>query len=1335
MNQVNQFECDEALLDRFLHNDLDPEQRDDLERHLDSCDTCARRLEDIAAERWTWREVTDCLPSDEFDSRSESDSLSILGITSSNAGEADNQALLSREISGWLDPTDDPDMLGRFAGYEIVGIIGHGGMGIVLKGFESSLNRYVAIKILAPRLATNGAARKRFAREAQAAAAVRHDNVIAVHRVDEWHGLPFLVMPYVAGISLQKRIDTEGPLSVEATLRIASQVASGLAAAHAQGLVHRDIKPANILLESGVERVTITDFGLARAIDDATITRTGIIAGTPQFMSPEQAQAKPLDHRSDLFSLGSLIYAMATGRPPFRSDNHTKLLRKIADSPARPVREIEPSIPSWLAEIINWLQEKSPDDRPQSAGEVAELISSWLAHLQQPEVVPEPKRIRPASSLDSPPPPARWRRRLVAVAGGLLAIMAGVILILETSKGTIRIECELDGVPIEVKKGDRVVESLTVSKDGASVRVAVGEYVVDVEGDIDGMIVRDGQVTMKRGDEHVVTIVQQARDAAAESDDGSPLGNGLRSGRRKEGIPGEIPPWERWEIRFSTTGVPIYAQQLDFFKIELGAVGGESPNVDYARNLTKSKPDRRSGKPEDEKRLYMTSQRDSATAEFDRRLIARAGITTQRRMVLQFYPKEIGELLARLEAQAARPAGYTDPKEILRTVFDVRSRRGGYEFHVIEQYYRATPTTAVRSEQGGDDGPDTEMGPRPETKPTYSGDQTQADLKRLQGGWELIAYEDADGRHPVTVNHEQHEVPYCIVIEGTKFTGPYFPHIGPPRESELELDANKSPKQLDLTADAGDGTLEISHMLYRFRGEHLELSLVNENARGLIPARFRIGKNSDNLITAVFKQIHHGEGESPAKTYTSEGALYTYGSRKTPSNAKPAPRPLSLLSDAIREFNQRQRQHSIGRHQPALTDDEVIAAIRRAGVERDEVDLSDDEFQSFQNIAETGLMPAGWSFEFLTDIELPDGSWVKVWSVRLTLDRGNGTGHTFGIRERALEYRPVAGQPAGESTDPVEGRISLADLVSEFNQQMQLSERTPDVTKEPRGTGPDAGIPTQPPVTVDEIVAAIRLQLNRESDRKRLSAAQWKILDSIAATRTAPKRTELEFFEGFILVAFHYHQWACRLMLSTSEGRFACNVRSQFLRSTEIPRVRDDQIAWGPPAKDGLQIGVQLAHVDAGRSPGEKYAPRFFFRNQTGKTVATFDYRIDYFEVDARTATGEKLPVKRRINNVGIDLPMSPDVVTGDERLESPGAPILIDCFDARRFEEAKFLNGNDPFTFEDPVAAVNAKIGTPIRLRFRLPYPANFEGPRITTGEIRVTVGTIADHNEKKTK
>ena len=333
-------------MQRLVRNELLERELQAVERHLDHCDQCARQVCDFAAIAWDWGAVGHSLNSDNFDvgdwmSDRRGEGSDVESPTSHNTlGRMDRPAVLMREISGWLDPSDDPNMMGRFAGYEIVGIVGHGGMGIVLKGFERSLNRYVAIKVLAPRLATNGAARKRFSREAQAVAAVRHDNVIAVHRVDEWHGLPFLVMPYVAGISLQKRMDDEGPLSVEAVLRIGSQVAAGLAAAHAQGLVHRDIKPANILLENGVDRVTITDFGLARAVDDATITRTGVIAGTPQFMSPEQSQAKPLDHRSDLFSLGSVMYAMVTGRPPFRSNDNHEILKKIVDDKARGIREV-----------------------------------------------------------------------------------------------------------------------------------------------------------------------------------------------------------------------------------------------------------------------------------------------------------------------------------------------------------------------------------------------------------------------------------------------------------------------------------------------------------------------------------------------------------------------------------------------------------------------------------------------------------------------------------------------------------------------------------------------------------------------------------------------------------------------------------------------------------------------------------------------------------------------------------------------------------------------------------------------------------------------------------
>src|SRR5262249_684386 len=157
---------------------------------------------------------------------------------------------------------------------------------------------------------------KRFTREAQAQAAVSHEHIVTIHAVEETNGLPYLIMHYVAGLSLQQRLDRDGPLELQEILRIGMQTATGLAAAHAQGLVHRDIKPANILLENGVERVKITDFGLARAGSEASLTQTGFVAGTPQYMSPEQAEGKVIDQRSDLFSLGSVLYAMCTGQVP-----------------------------------------------------------------------------------------------------------------------------------------------------------------------------------------------------------------------------------------------------------------------------------------------------------------------------------------------------------------------------------------------------------------------------------------------------------------------------------------------------------------------------------------------------------------------------------------------------------------------------------------------------------------------------------------------------------------------------------------------------------------------------------------------------------------------------------------------------------------------------------------------------------------------------------------------------------------------------------------------------------------------------------------------------------
>src|SRR5260370_25573461 len=238
--------------------------------------------------------------------------------------------------------------VGRLGHYHVPEVIGKGGFGIVLRAFAEKLHRIVAIKVLAPELAVSGTARERFIKEARSAAAVSQEHVVAIHGIDEEHRPPFIVMQCVDGVSLQQKINSKGPLDLKEILRIGSQTANGLAAAHKQGLVHRDIKPGNILLENGIERVKITDFGLARATDDASATQSGTVAGTPVYMSPEQANGESGDHRSDLFSLGTVLYVMCTGRPPFRATGTLAILKRVVEETPRPIREINPDIPDWL---------------------------------------------------------------------------------------------------------------------------------------------------------------------------------------------------------------------------------------------------------------------------------------------------------------------------------------------------------------------------------------------------------------------------------------------------------------------------------------------------------------------------------------------------------------------------------------------------------------------------------------------------------------------------------------------------------------------------------------------------------------------------------------------------------------------------------------------------------------------------------------------------------------------------------------------------------------------------------------------------------------------------
>lgn len=377
----------------FLDGQSDENDVTKLESHLESCESCQQTLEQLAAGRETWEGTAEQLAEAQQQAEQLASSGHLKDVIDDLKHGVDPEVPVSPvtpESLTFLQPGEEDGVLGRLGPYDVLEIIGHGGMGVVLKAWEPSLRRVVAIKVLASHLANSAAAKRRFVREAQAAAAVTHDHVVAIHAVEAEHEPPYLVMHYVEGKTLQQRIDVTGTMEVREILRIGEQTALGLAAAHRQGIVHRDIKPANILLENGVERVRITDFGLARAVDDASMTQSGVVAGTPLFMAPEQAQGHPVDHRSDLFSLGSVLYAMCTGRPPFRSSTMMGVIRRVCDDSPRLIREINPDIPDWLCAIIDRLLAKQPEQRFDSADEVAELLAGCLAHVQRPLTVPLP---------------------------------------------------------------------------------------------------------------------------------------------------------------------------------------------------------------------------------------------------------------------------------------------------------------------------------------------------------------------------------------------------------------------------------------------------------------------------------------------------------------------------------------------------------------------------------------------------------------------------------------------------------------------------------------------------------------------------------------------------------------------------------------------------------------------------------------------------------------------------------------------------------------------------------------------------------------------------------
>lgn len=326
-----------------------------------------------------------------------------------------------------------PRQLGK---YTIQRRIGQGGMGVVWKGFDPDLHRTVAIKVLGAHLAHSPTARRRFQREARAAAAINHPNVLTIHAVEEQNDVPFLVMEYVAGDSLKTYVSSRGKVDPIEVMRMSMQVSLGLAAAHAQGVIHRDVKPGNVMLHEGATRVRLADFGLARAaFDNSELTSHDNAVGTPAYMAPEQIRGERLDARGDLFSLGCVMYYMLVGYSPFQGRTQAETIHKILDSSPPRLSDLDPSIPPVLADIIVRLLHKNPDERYQSALEVADVLKRLLVQLNQAPT-DEIAEVW-AGKADSKTPPANVQPITVTGTSTRAPLLIGAAVLVVVTLGTV----------------------------------------------------------------------------------------------------------------------------------------------------------------------------------------------------------------------------------------------------------------------------------------------------------------------------------------------------------------------------------------------------------------------------------------------------------------------------------------------------------------------------------------------------------------------------------------------------------------------------------------------------------------------------------------------------------------------------------------------------------------------------------------------------------------------------------------------------------------------------------------------------------------------------------
>ncbi len=337
-------------------------------------------------------------------------------------GVSPEQVNASGEIVGLPEGAAAEHVLSH---YRLLEKLSEGGMGVVYKALDTKLKRPVALKFLRADVVEDAEAKERFLREAQAAAALDHPNICTVYEIDEAEGQTFLAMAFVAGRTIKDKI-SDRPLKLDEVIDIATQTAEGLKAAHSRGVVHRDIKPANLMLtEEG--QVKIMDFGLAQLAEQSRLTKTATILGTPAYMSPEQTRRKPTDRRTDVWSLGVVIYEMVTGRLPFAGERQEAVLYAIGNEDPEPITALRAGLPIELDFIVGKALAKAPADRYQHVEEMIVDLRALERRTESGGAKPSGKPVTAASG-ERPERARRLRLAWVAAAAAVVLTIASTAL-------------------------------------------------------------------------------------------------------------------------------------------------------------------------------------------------------------------------------------------------------------------------------------------------------------------------------------------------------------------------------------------------------------------------------------------------------------------------------------------------------------------------------------------------------------------------------------------------------------------------------------------------------------------------------------------------------------------------------------------------------------------------------------------------------------------------------------------------------------------------------------------------------------------------------------------